>query len=151
MILKSWLKKHNNIISSLCTVPVLYNSVVPILICTVFVLATLTSRLLPESCQKVLFSATYSDLVMKFAQRVIPDPIIIRLKRNEESLTNIKQFYVDCKSKEDKFSALSNLYGVVSIGQAMIFCHVSCIVKNACSNNVAGFILGKKQKPRWLI
>ena len=62
---------------------------------------------------------------MKFAQRVIPDPIIIRLKRNQESLANIKQFYVECKSKEDKFDALSNLYGTVSIGQAMIFCHVS--------------------------
>ena len=35
------------------------------------------------------------------------------------------QFYVLCKNNEDKFNALSNLYGVVSIGQAMVFCHVS--------------------------
>jgi ATP-dependent RNA helicase DDX19/DBP5 len=39
----------------------------------------------------VLFSATYSDDVMSFAKQVVPDPIIIRLKRNEESLDNIKQ------------------------------------------------------------
>lgn len=51
-------------------------------------------RLLPDSCQKVLFSATYSDVVMEFAHRVVPDPVIIRLKRNEESLDNIKQVYV---------------------------------------------------------
>ena len=35
------------------------------------------------------------------------------------------QFFVDCKRQEDKFVALCTLYGVVSIGQAMIFCHVS--------------------------
>ena len=28
---------------------------------------------------------------MDFAKRVVPDPVIIRLKRNEESLDNIKQ------------------------------------------------------------
>lgn len=52
-------------------------------------------RQLPESCQKVLFSATYSDDVMSFAKRVVPDPNIIRLKRNEESLDNIKQVGMD--------------------------------------------------------
>lgn len=77
---------------------------------------------LPESCQKVLFSATYSDEVMDFAKRVVPDPVMIRLKRSEESLQNIKQFYVQCQNKEDKLAALSNLYAVVTIGQAMIFC-----------------------------
>ena len=39
----------------------------------------------------VLFSATYNEEVMKFASMVVPDPIIMRLKRNEESLDNIKQ------------------------------------------------------------
>ena len=54
-------------------------------------LSLLLSRLLSESCQKVLFSATYSDEVMSFAKQVVPDPIVIRLKRSEESLDNIKQ------------------------------------------------------------
>lgn len=35
-----------------------------------------------------------------------------------------RQFYVQCQNKEDKLVALSNLYAVVSIGQAMIFCQV---------------------------
>lgn len=55
------------------------------------ILLLLFGRQLPESCQKVLFSATYSDEVMDFAKRVVPDPIMIRLKRSEESLHNIKQ------------------------------------------------------------
>ena len=34
---------------------------------------------------------------MRFAQTVIPDPILIRLKREEQSLDTIKQFYVSYK------------------------------------------------------
>ena len=85
----------------------------------------LCSRTLPKDCQMLLFSATYDDDVMKFAKTVVPDPIIIRLRREEESLDNIKQYYVVCRDKEDKFQALSNMYGVVSIGQCIVFCHVS--------------------------
>ena len=51
-------------------------------------------RQLSEQCQCLLFSATYDDDVMRFAQTVIPDPILIRLKREEQSLDTIKQFYV---------------------------------------------------------
>ena len=82
-------------------------------------------RTLPKDCQMLLFSATYDDEVMKFAKTVVPDPIIIRLRREEESLDNIKQYYVVCRDKEDKFQALSNMYGVVSIGQCIVFCQVS--------------------------
>ena len=51
----------------------------------------LLCRQLPDSCQKVLFSATYSDEVISFANRVVPDAVTIKLKRSEESLENIKQ------------------------------------------------------------
>ncbi|XP_019628034.1 PREDICTED: ATP-dependent RNA helicase DDX19B-like [Branchiostoma belcheri] len=78
---------------------------------------------LSRSCQMLLFSATYDDPVMAFAQVVVPDPVIIRLRREEESLDNIKQYYVTCENRDAKFRALSNIYGVVSIGQCMIFCH----------------------------
>ncbi|XP_068700197.1 ATP-dependent RNA helicase DDX19A-like isoform X4 [Montipora foliosa] len=78
---------------------------------------------LPKDCQMLLFSATYNDEVMKFANIVVPDPIVIRLRREEESLDNIKQYYVVCCDQEDKHQALSNMYGVVSIGQCIVFCH----------------------------
>ncbi|XP_062871538.1 ATP-dependent RNA helicase DDX19A isoform X2 [Trichomycterus rosablanca] len=80
-------------------------------------------RLLPKDCQMLLFSATFEDSVWKFAERIIPDPNIIRLKREEETLDNIKQYYVLCNNKEDKFTALCNIYGAITIAQAMIFCH----------------------------
>uniref|UniRef100_A0AAY4CCC7 RNA helicase n=1 Tax=Denticeps clupeoides TaxID=299321 RepID=A0AAY4CCC7_9TELE len=80
-------------------------------------------RLLPRDCQMLLFSATFEDSVWRFAERIVPDPNIIKLKREEETLDNIKQYYVLCNSKEEKFAALCNIYGAITIAQAMIFCH----------------------------
>lgn len=80
-------------------------------------------RRLPRDCQMMLFSATYDDVVMKFAESIIPNASIIRLRREEESLDNIKQYFIECRSQHEKFEALSNIYGTLSIGQAMIFCH----------------------------
>ena len=79
---------------------------------------------MPKDCQMVLFFTTYDEEVMRFAKTVVPDPLIIRLRREEEILDNIKQFYVVCRDKEDKLQALSSMYGVVSIGQCIVFCHV---------------------------
>jgi ATP-dependent RNA helicase DDX19/DBP5 len=70
----------------------------------------------------MLFSATYDVNVMNFAENIIKDPVVIRLRKEEESLDNIGQYWVDCATPEAKFNAISNIYGVVTIGQAMIFC-----------------------------
>ncbi|GAB1293660.1 RNA helicase [Apodemus speciosus] len=80
-------------------------------------------RMLPRNCQMLLFSATFEDSVWKFAQKVVPDPNIIKLKREEETLDTIKQYYVLCNNREEKFQALCNLYGAITIAQAMVFCH----------------------------
>lgn len=81
--------------------------------------------MVPPSCQMLLFSATFEESVWNFARRIVPDPNIIKLKREEETLDTIKQYYVLCNSKEEKFQALCNIYGAITIAQAMIFCHVS--------------------------
>ncbi|XP_064642570.1 ATP-dependent RNA helicase DDX19A-like [Lineus longissimus] len=83
----------------------------------------LQKQLDKRNCQMLLFSATYEGEVMKFAQSIIPNPVTISLRREEESLDNIKQVYITCQDDQEKFEALSNIYGVLSIGQAMIFCH----------------------------
>lgn len=80
-------------------------------------------KCLPSTCQMMFFSATYDSAVMEFAEIIVPNPIIIRLLREEESLDNIKQYYVKCKSSDDKYRAICNIYGVITIGQAIIFCH----------------------------
>ncbi|XP_065283493.1 DEAD-box helicase Dbp80 [Dermacentor albipictus] len=78
---------------------------------------------LSPNCQMMLFSATYDKDVMEFAEMIISNPVVIRLRKEEETLENIKQYYVVCASKEEKFSAISNIYGVLAIGQTIIFCH----------------------------
>jgi len=91
------------------------------------------ARGLRRDCQLLLFSATYEDQVMRFAESIVHDAIVIKLRREEQSLDNIKQYYIECTSLEDKFSALSNIYGSISIGQSMIFCHVRLFHLCACS------------------
>ena len=89
----------------------------------------------------LLFSATYEQDVMRFAESIIPDPLIIRLRREEESLENIRQLYVMCNSREQKFEALCNMYGVLTIGQCIVFCHVST---NINYNHYVKFYTGKE-------
>lgn len=78
-------------------------------------------NLSPE-CQMLLFSATYDKNVMDFAENIVSNPVLIKLRREEESLDNIKQYYVYCDSIESKYRSIANIYGTITIGQAMIFC-----------------------------
>lgn len=75
----------------------------------------------------MLFSATYDRSVMEFAQHIVKNPIVIKLMREQESLDNIIQYYVRCRNQDEKYQAIQNIYGVITIGQAIIFCHVSSI------------------------
>lgn len=80
-------------------------------------------KCLPPTCQMMFFSATYDGAIMEFAEIIVPNPLIIRLLREEESLDNIKQYYVKCRGQDEKYRSICNIYGVVTIGQAIIFCH----------------------------
>ncbi|XP_007118141.1 ATP-dependent RNA helicase DDX25 [Physeter macrocephalus] len=79
-------------------------------------------RALPSECQMLLFSATFEDSVWQFAERIIPDPNVIKLRKEELTLNNIRQYYVLCRNRKDKYQALCNIYGGITIGQAIIFC-----------------------------
>lgn len=79
-------------------------------------------RHLDPNCQMLLFSATYGEKVWNFAENIISDSVVLKLRREEESLDNIKQYYVYCDSKHAKCQAIRNIYGVITVGQAMIFC-----------------------------
>lgn len=81
-------------------------------------------RALPSECQMLLFSATFEDSVWQFAERTIPDPNVIKLRKEELTLNNIRQYYVLCENRKDKYQALCNIYGGITIGQAIIFCQV---------------------------
>ncbi|KAM4772394.1 ATP-dependent RNA helicase DDX19A-like [Rhinophrynus dorsalis] len=82
-------------------------------------------RMLPQNCQMLLFSATFEESLWTFAQKVVPEPNIIKLEREEEIRDTIEQYYMICANREEKFEALCNIYTAISIAQAMIFCHSS--------------------------
>ena len=46
---------------------------------------------------------------------------MIALKQEELSVDSIKQFYMDCKSADHKAEVLSAIYGLLTIGQSIIF------------------------------
>lgn len=80
-------------------------------------------KCLSRQCQMMFFSATYNNEVMEFAEIIVPNPIVIRLRREQESLDNIKQYVVRCASQQEKYMAVTNVYGTVGVGQCIIFCH----------------------------
>ncbi|KAI9208556.1 P-loop containing nucleoside triphosphate hydrolase protein [Polychytrium aggregatum] len=73
------------------------------------------------SCQIVLFSATFNDQIRSFANRFAPNANSISLKREELSVDGIKQFYMDCKNENHKAEVLCAIYGLLTIGQSIIF------------------------------
>lgn len=75
----------------------------------------------PEQCQLLLFSATFSESVMDFAHRIIPDANELTLKREELSVDAIKQYWMECRNYPHKMEMLSALYGLMTIGQSIIF------------------------------
>ncbi|XP_018414520.1 PREDICTED: ATP-dependent RNA helicase DDX25-like [Nanorana parkeri] len=79
-------------------------------------------RAMTPKCQMLLFSATFEDTVWCFAERIVPDPNIIKLRKEEMTLDNILQFYDACEDRDQKFSALCNIYSTFTIAQAIIFC-----------------------------
>lgn len=76
----------------------------------------------------MFFSATYEPEVMNFAEIIVSNALVIKLLKEEESLDNIKQYYIKCKNVDEKYTAITNIYGVITIGQAIIFCHVRTLI-----------------------
>jgi len=72
--------------------------------------------------QTLLFSATFPEHVRIFASKFAPNANEISLKKEELSVEGIKQFYLDCKTEAQKYDVLVDLYGLLTIGQSIIFC-----------------------------
>ncbi|KAF8362140.1 ddx-19 [Pristionchus pacificus] len=75
------------------------------------------------SVQTLLFSATYDQTVMEFANKIVKNAVSVTLSKKEQTLPNIKQYYVECLNREAKYEAVVNLYSGLTIASAIIFCH----------------------------
>jgi len=78
-------------------------------------------QMIPRDVQILLFSATFPDEVMSFAQRFSPKANEIKLKHGELTVAGIKQMYMDCPSEEQKYEILVKLYGLMTVGSSIIF------------------------------
>lgn len=80
---------------------------------------------LPRNIQILLFSATFPDKVMGFAEKFAQGADQIRLKHTELTVAGISQMYIDCDNDIQKYEILVKLYGLMTIGSSVIFVRVS--------------------------
>ncbi|KAF8947308.1 RNA helicase required for poly(A+) mRNA export [Haplosporangium gracile] len=83
-------------------------------------------RLIPNTAQLILFSATYPILFERYIEEFlgdVPKNEIRLLKLEELAVRTIRQFYIDCEDEEDRFSLLSDLYKIMTISKSIIFVH----------------------------
>jgi len=81
--------------------------------------------MLPKNIQIVLFSATFPDNVVKYANNFAPNANQMTLQHQDLTVEGIKQIYLDCDSDQAKYDILVRLYGLLTIGSSIIFVKVS--------------------------
>lgn len=84
----------------------------------------LLNSLINKEAQILLFSATFPEEVMRFAQKFAPGANEIKLKKEELTVAGISQMYLDCPDENQKYDILVKLYGLMTIGSSIIFCKV---------------------------
>jgi len=78
---------------------------------------------MPSDIQVILISATMPQDVLEVTTKFMRNPKTILVKREQLTLEGIKQFYINVEKEEHKFETLADLYEMVSITQAVIFCN----------------------------
>ncbi|KAK1754691.1 P-loop containing nucleoside triphosphate hydrolase protein [Echria macrotheca] len=77
--------------------------------------------MLPPTIQILLFSATFPEKVMQYAERYAPNANQMKLKQQELTVKGISQMYMDCPDEREKYDILCKLYGLMTIGSSVIF------------------------------
>lgn len=80
--------------------------------------------MLPREIQVLLFSATFPEKVLRYADQFAPKAIKMTLAASEQTVKGISQMYMDCPSEKDKYEILCKLYGLMTIGSSVIFVKV---------------------------
>ncbi|KAF5964744.1 ATP-dependent RNA helicase DBP5 [Fusarium bulbicola] len=78
-------------------------------------------NMLPKDIQVLLFSATFPENVMKYASKFAPNAHSLKLQRSELTVKGISQMFIDCPDDNTKYDILCKLYGLMTIGQSVIF------------------------------
>lgn len=78
-------------------------------------------KAVPAQAQLVLFLATFPDQVRQYAEKFVPQANSLELRREELNVSGIKQLFMDCESELEKYEALCELYGLLTVGLLIIF------------------------------
>lgn len=71
-----------------------------------------------------MFSATFPDKVNQYAIKFAPNAHSLKLQRSELTVKGISQMFIDCPNDNTKYDVLCKLYGLMTIGQSVIFVKV---------------------------
>ncbi|KAF2470081.1 ATP-dependent RNA helicase-like protein dbp5 [Lindgomyces ingoldianus] len=82
---------------------------------------TRVKQLLPKQIQTVLFSATFPQHVINYAERFAPNANVLTLAHEELTIEGIKQLYIDIDKDNDKYSTLLKFYGLMTQASSIIF------------------------------
>ena len=78
---------------------------------------------LPRSIQVALFSATLPKDIFIMTEKFMRDPIKILVKTEQLTLEGINQYYVALEDDNQKYDALKDIYGSISVSQCIIYCN----------------------------
>ncbi|KAF2740175.1 ATP-dependent RNA helicase DBP5 [Polyplosphaeria fusca] len=71
--------------------------------------------------QTVLFSATFPQKVIDYANRFAPNANVLTLAHEELTIEGIKQLYIDIDQDTDKYATLLKFYGLMTQASSIIF------------------------------
>lgn len=80
-------------------------------------------RYLPASIQVVLISVTIPVEILEITEKFMTDPVRILVRRDELTVDEVRQYFVAVDKEEWKFETLCDLYEMMTIAHAVIFCN----------------------------
>uniref|UniRef100_A0A1I7YHF7 Helicase C-terminal domain-containing protein n=1 Tax=Steinernema glaseri TaxID=37863 RepID=A0A1I7YHF7_9BILA len=91
----------------------------------------------------MLFSATYTEELIKYAETIVKDAYLLTLQKKEQNVPYIRQFVVPCADRMAKFRTVVNLFRGITISTSIIFCHTKSSVDwLAAQMGERGYVVG---------
>ena len=80
-------------------------------------------QFLPQKIQIALFSATMPIELAGLTETFLQDPVKVLVKTEQLTLEGIRQYYIALENDNEKYEALKDLYGELSVSQCIIYCN----------------------------
>jgi len=78
---------------------------------------------LPSNIQVALFSATLPDEILVLTEKFMINPIKIIVKKENLSVSCIKQYFIALEDDKNKYETLKDLFSMISVSQCIVYCN----------------------------